>query len=171
MNFHSDLFEYSIYKLDQSVTNVLYSALESQTPIFAAHISTVASDRVPRSSAGKCPSKPFIFSSLQKSAHFIETTRFQVPLSSHSSALFCWKSFVYSSFAKHTGGVYTLVFPPAPNVVSGSVQTCRPAAPRPRANPRNPHAINPLRCATPGKTFSLQRFAKFRKLLNGSNRP
>jgi hypothetical protein len=57
------------------------------------------------SSAPKHPCKHLILNPMQKSAHLIETTNFQVPVFSHSCALFSCKSFSCSTYAKHTGGI------------------------------------------------------------------
>ncbi len=49
-------------------------------------------------------SKPCIFNQLQKSAQLIENTHFQVPLFSHSCALFSCKSFICITYANQWGG-------------------------------------------------------------------
>jgi hypothetical protein len=74
-------------------------------------------ERIPRPTSAiitlqKQLPNPFIFSPVQKSAHPIENTRDQVPLSSHSCALFCCKPRVFSLFTKHTGGVYPIRLSP-----------------------------------------------------------
>jgi hypothetical protein len=53
-------------------------------------------------------SNTFVFSLLQKSAHLTENNNDQVALSSHSCALFCRTSFVFSTLTKRVGGVCTL---------------------------------------------------------------